>query len=70
MVEGGRGRSGASGTVVAVVPAAGSGERLAAGVPKAFYQLEGQTLVERAVDGLLDIVAGGARCVSACSLRV
>jgi 2-C-methyl-D-erythritol 4-phosphate cytidylyltransferase len=27
---------------------------LAAGVPKAFYQLEGQTLVERAVDGLLD----------------
>jgi 2-C-methyl-D-erythritol 4-phosphate cytidylyltransferase len=26
---------------------------LAAGVPKAFYQLEGQTLVERAVDGLL-----------------
>jgi 2-C-methyl-D-erythritol 4-phosphate cytidylyltransferase len=43
-----------SGTVVAVVPAAGSGERLAAGVPKAFYQLEGQTLVERAVRGLLD----------------
>jgi 2-C-methyl-D-erythritol 4-phosphate cytidylyltransferase len=48
------GGTGASGTVVAVVPAAGSGERLAAGVPKAFYQLEGQTLVERAVDGLLD----------------
>lgn len=39
---------------VAVVPAAGSGERLAAGVPKAFYQLEGRTLVERAVDGLLE----------------
>ena len=38
---------------VAVVPAAGSGERLAAGVPKAFYQLEGRTLVERAVEGLL-----------------
>ena len=38
---------------VAVVPAAGSGERLAAGVPKAFYQLDGRTLVERAVDGLL-----------------
>jgi 2-C-methyl-D-erythritol 4-phosphate cytidylyltransferase len=37
-----------------VVPAAGSGERLAAGVPKAFYQLEGKTLVERAVDGLLE----------------
>jgi 2-C-methyl-D-erythritol 4-phosphate cytidylyltransferase len=46
--------TGASGTVVAVVPAAGSGERLAAGIPKAFYELEGQTLVERAVDGLLD----------------
>jgi 2-C-methyl-D-erythritol 4-phosphate cytidylyltransferase len=48
------GGTGASGTVVAVVPAAGSGERLAAGIPKAFYGLEGQTLVERAVDGLLD----------------
>jgi 2-C-methyl-D-erythritol 4-phosphate cytidylyltransferase len=39
---------------VAVVPAAGSGERLAAGVPKAFYELDGRTLVERAVDGLLE----------------
>jgi 2-C-methyl-D-erythritol 4-phosphate cytidylyltransferase len=39
---------------VAVVPAAGSGERLAAGIPKAFYQLDGRTLVERAVDGLLE----------------
>jgi 2-C-methyl-D-erythritol 4-phosphate cytidylyltransferase len=38
---------------VAIVPAAGSGERLAAGVPKAFYQLDGRTLVERAIDGLL-----------------
>jgi 2-C-methyl-D-erythritol 4-phosphate cytidylyltransferase len=37
-----------------VVPAAGSGERLAAGIPKAFYQLDGHTLVERAVQGLLD----------------
>jgi 2-C-methyl-D-erythritol 4-phosphate cytidylyltransferase len=45
---------GVSGTVVAVVPAAGSGERLAAGIPKAFYQLEGRTLVERAVEGLLN----------------
>jgi 2-C-methyl-D-erythritol 4-phosphate cytidylyltransferase len=42
-----------SGTV-AVVPAAGSGERLAAGLPKAFYQLDGKTLVQRAVDGLLN----------------
>ncbi|HEX7322366.1 MAG TPA: 2-C-methyl-D-erythritol 4-phosphate cytidylyltransferase [Mycobacterium sp.] len=38
---------------VAVVPAAGSGERLAAGVPKAFLDLAGQTLVGRAVAGLL-----------------
>jgi 2-C-methyl-D-erythritol 4-phosphate cytidylyltransferase len=45
---------GGTGTVAAVVPAAGSGERLAAGVPKAFYQLEGHSLVERAVEGLLD----------------
>lgn len=45
---------GESGTVVAIVPAAGSGERLAAGVPKAFRQLDGQTLVERAVLALLD----------------
>jgi 2-C-methyl-D-erythritol 4-phosphate cytidylyltransferase len=42
-----------SGTV-AVVPAAGSGERLAAGLPKAFYLLDGKTLVERAVLGLLN----------------
>lgn len=44
--------AGGAGTVVAVVPAAGSGKRLAAGVPKAFFQLEGRTLVERAVAGL------------------
>lgn len=48
------GGSGASSTTVALVPAAGSGERLAAGVPKALYQLEGKTLVERTVDGLLE----------------
>jgi 2-C-methyl-D-erythritol 4-phosphate cytidylyltransferase len=48
------GGTGVSGAVVAVVPAAGSGQRLAAGIPKAFHQLEGRTLVERAVDGLLD----------------
>jgi 2-C-methyl-D-erythritol 4-phosphate cytidylyltransferase len=45
---------GGTGTVVAVVPAAGSGERLAAGVPKAFFDLDGRTLVERAVVGLLE----------------
>ena len=48
------GEPGSSGSVAAVVPAAGSGERLGSGIPKAFYQLDGQTLVERAVAGLLD----------------
>lgn len=37
---------------VAIVPAAGSGERLAAGVPKAFVDLAGQTLIERALASL------------------
>jgi 2-C-methyl-D-erythritol 4-phosphate cytidylyltransferase len=44
---------GTSGSVVAVVPAAGSGERLAAGIPKAFCELDGRTLLERAVAGLV-----------------
>lgn len=39
--------------IVAVVPAAGSGERLGAGIPKAFVDLGGCTMLERAVDGLL-----------------
>lgn len=43
----------AGGTVVALVPAAGSGERLRAGIPKAFCELYGRTLLERAVAGLL-----------------
>ena len=38
---------------VALVPAAGSGQRLGAGVAKAFVELAGQTILERAVDGLL-----------------
>ena len=38
---------------VAVVTAAGSGERLGAGIPKAFVDLGGLTMLERAVDGLL-----------------
>jgi 2-C-methyl-D-erythritol 4-phosphate cytidylyltransferase len=37
-----------------VVPAAGSGERLRAGIPKAFYELDGRTLLEWAVAGLLE----------------
>jgi 2-C-methyl-D-erythritol 4-phosphate cytidylyltransferase len=45
---------GGPGTVAAVVPAAGSGERLAAGIPKAFCELDGRTLLERAVAGLLE----------------
>jgi 2-C-methyl-D-erythritol 4-phosphate cytidylyltransferase len=48
------GGTGASGKVVAVVPAAGSGQRLGAGIPKAFCELDGRTLVERAVAGLLE----------------
>ncbi len=43
-----------AGAVVAVVPAAGSGERLAAGIPKAFCELDGRTLVELAVAGLVE----------------
>ncbi|MBP2365355.1 2-C-methyl-D-erythritol 4-phosphate cytidylyltransferase [Pseudonocardia parietis] len=39
--------------VVAVVPAAGSGLRLGAGVPKAFVELVGVPMLVRAVDGLL-----------------
>ena len=42
------------GTVVAVVPAAGSGERLAAGIPKAFCEVDGRTMLECAVAGLLE----------------
>ena len=41
-----------SGTV-AVVTAAGSGERLGAGMPKAFVELGGRIMLEHAVDGLL-----------------
>ncbi|HEY4598338.1 2-C-methyl-D-erythritol 4-phosphate cytidylyltransferase, partial [Corynebacterium sp.] len=38
--------------VVAVIAAAGSGTRLGADQPKAFVELAGRTLVERALDGL------------------
>jgi 2-C-methyl-D-erythritol 4-phosphate cytidylyltransferase len=41
------------GTVVAVVPAAGLGQRLRAGIPKAFCELGGRTLLDWAVAGLL-----------------
>jgi len=38
---------------VAIVSAAGSGERLGAGIPKAYVELCGRTMLEHAVDGLL-----------------
>ena len=41
-------------STVAVVPAAGSGERLAAGAPKAFVNLGGRPMLEYALDGLRD----------------
>lgn len=44
------------GTVIALVPAAGRGIRLAAGLPKAFVELAGKPMLVRAVEGLL--VAG------------
>ena len=40
------------GRTVAVVPAAGIGQRLGAGIPKAFAKLAGRPLVELALDGL------------------
>jgi len=39
---------------VAIVSAAGSGERLGAGIPKAYVELCGRTMLEHAIDGLLD----------------
>ncbi|OBB06229.1 2-C-methyl-D-erythritol 4-phosphate cytidylyltransferase [Mycobacteriaceae bacterium 1482268.1] len=41
-------------STVAVVPAAGSGERLAAGAPKAFVNLHGRPMLEHALGGLRD----------------
>ena len=38
---------------VAVVPAAGSGERLGAGIAKAFVDLDGRSMLEHALDGLI-----------------
>ncbi|HEY7813652.1 MAG TPA: 2-C-methyl-D-erythritol 4-phosphate cytidylyltransferase, partial [Nakamurella sp.] len=52
-------------TVAAIVPAAGSGERLGAGVPKAFVRVGGRELVVHAVDRLR--TAGVAHVVVAVS---
>ncbi|MGI8417151.1 MAG: IspD/TarI family cytidylyltransferase, partial [Nakamurella sp.] len=43
-------------TVIALVPAAGRGERLGLGIPKAFVEVDGRPLLAHAVDALL---AGG-----------
>lgn len=40
------------GRTIAIVPAAGVGQRLGAGIPKAFAKLAGKPLVERALAGL------------------
>ena len=41
-------------STVAIVTAAGSGERLGTGAPKAFVDLGGRTLLDRALTGLLE----------------
>lgn len=43
-------------TLAVIVVAAGSGARLGAGVPKAFAELRGVTLLERALEGVLGAV--------------
>ena len=43
----------AGGTVIALVPAAGRGIRLGAGLPKAFVELAGTAMLVRAVEGLM-----------------
>lgn len=48
-----------TGTVAVVVVAAGSGERLAAGVPKAFVELAGQTLLEHAARNAIELESLG-----------
>ncbi|MEH3155565.1 MAG: 2-C-methyl-D-erythritol 4-phosphate cytidylyltransferase [Gordonia paraffinivorans] len=40
-------------STVALIPAAGSGTRLGAGMPKAFVDLAGRTILQRCVDGVL-----------------
>ncbi|GAA2063734.1 2-C-methyl-D-erythritol 4-phosphate cytidylyltransferase [Williamsia deligens] len=50
-------------STVALIPAAGSGTRLGAGIPKAFVDLCGRTILQRSVDGVL--AAGVDRVVVA-----
>ena len=51
-------------STVAVVPAAGSGQRLGAGRPKAFVHLGGLTLLERTLSGLHESAAVDAVVVA------
>lgn len=55
---------------VAIVSAAGSGERLGAGIPKAYVALAGRTILEHAVDGLLSSKVISRVLVAAPSDRV
>lgn len=52
-------------SIVGLVPAAGRGERLGLGVPKAFVEVAGRSLLAHAVDALL--AAGVDRVVVACA---
>src|SRR5699024_2956467 len=53
-----RGHPAPRGRVAAVVPAAGAGVRLGAGVPKAVIEIDGTSMLVRAVAGLLDSGVG------------
>ncbi|HZQ33065.1 MAG TPA: 2-C-methyl-D-erythritol 4-phosphate cytidylyltransferase [Mycobacterium sp.] len=57
-------------STVAVVPAAGSGERLGAGRPKAFVHVGGVTLLERTLAGLHDSGAVDAVVVAVPADRI
>ena len=44
-------------TLHAVVPAAGVGSRMGAGIPKQYLQLAGQTVIEQTLERLLQLPA-------------
>nr|WP_281247985.1 2-C-methyl-D-erythritol 4-phosphate cytidylyltransferase [Corynebacterium aquilae] len=54
-----------AGKIFAVIPAAGMGTRLGAGIPKAFFELGGVTLLRRAYESL--VAAGVDRVIIAAS---
>lgn len=41
--------------IAVIIPAAGSGERLGAGIPKALVEIHGLSLIERAVNNLVEV---------------